>query len=110
MQAHARRLSGKVNSMNQRENPSIIIIDLSPHEIECYLCGCLCAGRQGIAIYEDMSVPDNYDGEWGGVSVCEKCYLIMRGMQAERPGQIIARTEVIRVLFKTENRSDNKHD
>ena len=70
-----------------------------------------CIVDQDTAIMDKpYIVPDNYDGEWGGVSVCEKCYLIMRGMQAERPGQIIARTEVIRVLFKTENRSDNKHD
>lgn len=79
----------------------IRVIELFPHEIDCYVCGELCDPREHLAIpiYEDEIVPDNWDGEWGGVPVCRECYEDARRRQALHPG------EHVPIIWKKEIRS-----
>lgn len=67
---------------------SASIIDLSPIEFQCHICEeWQVVSRHepsyGIPIYEDEIVPDDYQGEWGGVSVCRPCFDTTRQMQAD---------------------------
>jgi hypothetical protein len=72
-----------------RQRPKIVVIDLNPHDVECHLCDRPCHYRQGVPIYEGAIVPDDHQGEWGGVPVCLRCYYLVRGLQSEHPGKLI---------------------
>ena len=77
--------------------PAITVINLTPIGIECYVCDGEDASGFGIPIYEDLIVPDDYAGEWGGVPVCRRCFYLVRGVQSEHPGKAI-RTASVRAL------------
>ena len=79
----------------------IRVIELFPHEVDCYVCGNLCEFHDHLEmpIYEDEIVPDNWDNEWGGVPVCRECYEETRHRQALHPG------ECIPIIWKKEIRS-----
>ena len=72
----------------------ITIISLSAYVFDCTICDRHVELPQhaktfGVARYEDEVVPDNYTGDWGGASVCERCYWIERGLHAQDPGATI---------------------
>lgn len=72
----------------------IQIIDLHPSEADCYVCDATVLVRPrgpnfGLPIYEGDIVPDDYKGEWGGVTVCPTCYFLTRGVQSEQPGKLL---------------------
>lgn len=80
-------------------NSPFIVIDLAPHETECYVCGCRIpmpsAGpNYGIAVYEDQIVPDDHEGEWGGVPVCKECFGTVRELQALAKSLMIPLSDV----------------
>lgn len=77
------------------------VIHLNPPECDCCICGERCIVAQGVPIYEDEIVPDDYQGEWGGQSVCRRCYYVVRGIQSEQPGRIILKAQV-RALLQPE--------
>jgi hypothetical protein len=53
----------------------IRIINLSPHESECILCGTLLFDcKLGLPMYEGEVVPDDWPGEWAGFDVCAPCH------------------------------------
>lgn len=56
------------------ELPGIMIIDIAHPEGVCWVCGKPILIEQGIAIYEDLILPNNWEGEWGGVHTCKECY------------------------------------
>lgn len=73
---------------------AITVIDLHPGEAECYVCEGDVLIRPsgpnfGIPIYEDAIVPDDYHGEWGGVTVCRRCFYMVRGAQEQHPGKAL---------------------
>jgi hypothetical protein len=72
----------------------ILLIELWPAWTECTICGEECLHRYGLAIYEDLVVPDHYEGEWGGAPACLACYELASEMQSERPGQFLTFTEI----------------
>lgn len=74
----------------------IHLIELWPHWTECTICGADCLLEFGLAIYEDLIVPDHYEGEWGGAPACKKCFDHSRELQAARPGDFITFQEVRR--------------
>lgn len=76
----------------------IIVIDLWPAEAECFVCEKVTGLRFGVPRYEDLIVPDNYVGEWGGAAVCHLCYRVVRSMQAEQPGRLLPVDEVRKEL------------
>lgn len=76
----------------------ITVINLNPHDVKCHLCDAACEYRQGVPIYEGMIVPDDYQGEWGGVPTCQRCYYLVRGLQAEHPGKLIPFSEVRKLV------------
>ena len=54
---------------------SILVIELWPHESECWLCGRDLVGAQhGVPFYEDLLLPNDWPGEWGGFDACRRCY------------------------------------
>ena len=67
----------------------VYVINLWEPEAECFVCDTVTTLRQGIARYEDMIVPEDYEGEWGGAAVCKRCYYLVCGMQAKHPGEIL---------------------
>lgn len=50
------------------------IIDLNPNLIECFICDAVDYNRQGLAVYEDEILPDDWTGEWFGRSCCRECF------------------------------------
>lgn len=76
------------------QDAPVTVIYLHPPEADCWICDERCLCQQGVARYEDMIVPDDYEGEWGGAPVCLTCFYIVRGLQAEHPGRILLRAAV----------------
>jgi hypothetical protein len=68
---------------------TILVIELWPATTNCVICDAECLHRQGLAIWEDRIVPDEYQGEWGGAPACPECFEIARDLQAESPGSWI---------------------
>lgn len=60
----------------------IVVINMEPMfqpTDHCCICGCevvIYTFRQnyGIAMYEGLPVPDEWDGEWGGFTACKDCF------------------------------------
>jgi len=54
---------------------AITVIDLSPRESECCICGKhLWGSETGIAMYEGCAVPHDWTGDWGGFDACQECF------------------------------------
>lgn len=50
-----------------------------PHFGTCCICECevqifLYQPNYGIPMYEDLPVPPEWDGEWGGFCACKECH------------------------------------
>lgn len=56
-----------------KETCDLIIIDLWSPLVDCHICN-EPAHKKGIPIYEGLVLPDNWDGEWGGVPACDACF------------------------------------
>lgn len=69
----------------QIHGSKIHVIEMWPMWIECHVCGSEDLSGYGIAIYEDQALPDNHQGEWGGVPVCLQCYAVERWMRTKQP-------------------------
>lgn len=67
----------------------ILLIELWPAWTNCVVCNEECLHKQGLAIWEDQVVPDDYQGEWGGAPACRECYELAADLQEESPGQFI---------------------
>lgn len=53
---------------------SVVIIDLNEFGVsECHICGKTSVNK-GIPIYEGLVLPNEWEGEWGGVPACDKCH------------------------------------
>lgn len=83
----------------QAAGSRILVIDLWPVVCDCTICGAETSDKFGIAVYEDVIVPDNYEGEWGGAPVCARCFYITRGMQEQNPGKALTFAQVKKVAI-----------
>lgn len=63
------------------ETPRITVIDLSPHFDKCCVCDEEVQMQYGLAMYEDLLVPDDWPGEWGGFTACKRCYDTFTGIK-----------------------------
>lgn len=56
--------------------PTILVVNLSaPPYVECAACGDEVPSEQGLPVDTSGDFVDNdYDGEWGGVPACRRCY------------------------------------
>jgi len=52
----------------------IQVITLWPPETECVLCEKWCYLEYSLPMYEGEIVPDDYEGQWGGMPVCKECF------------------------------------
>jgi len=52
----------------------IKIINLWPIETECTICGKHHVMENSLPMYEGEVLLDDYEGEWAGMPVCNKCY------------------------------------
>lgn len=51
------------------------VIELWPIETECWACGVHLVGPEhAIPIWEDLVLPNEWSGEWGGVPACLRCF------------------------------------
>jgi hypothetical protein len=54
---------------------SVTIINLSPRESECVVCGRqLFECTNGIAMYEGCAVPHGWKHDWAGFDACQECF------------------------------------
>jgi len=51
---------------------SVAVIDLWPIVEDCCICGAP-SRKSGIPMYEDLILPNDWDGEWGGKPACDAC-------------------------------------
>jgi len=75
-------------------SPRITVIDLSAFIFDCGICDVhveqpRSTKTYGVARYEDEVVPDGHTGDWGGMSVCERCYRIERSLHQDDPQAFI---------------------
>lgn len=53
----------------------ILLPKFFAHESECIICGVkLFDCNKGIAMYEGLPVPHDWEGEWGGFDACDNCF------------------------------------
>ena len=50
----------------------VTVIDLFPPVATCCICGDGSL-KSGIPMYEDMVLPNDWQGEWGGQPACDRC-------------------------------------
>lgn len=54
---------------------NVEVIDLWPIEEECWACQEFVRPlKHGLPVYEDFVLPNDWEGEWGGVPSCERCH------------------------------------
>jgi hypothetical protein len=51
------------------------VIRLDERVAECHICGAESPPKWGIPIYEGDVLPNDWQGEWGGVDACQRCWL-----------------------------------
>jgi hypothetical protein len=79
-----------------RPPAKILLLELWPARTNCVICGTECGLEYGLAVYEDLIVPDDYRGEWGGAPACRRCFDLAAEIQKQRPGQFVSFSEVKR--------------
>jgi hypothetical protein len=77
-----------------RPPAKILLLELWPAQTNCVICGTDCGLEFGLAIYEDLIVPNNYTGEWGGAPACRPCFEQAAALQKDRPRVFISFSEV----------------
>lgn len=74
-------------------DPAIIVVDLSPIELECAVCErSFIASRshgQGIAMFEGEPVPHDWQGEWGGFACCPECFAEFERVQGNESERVV---------------------
>lgn len=54
-----------------------MVLNMQSLPADCWACGENASGRQcGIPVYEDMILPNDWQGEWGGAPACRECFLL----------------------------------
>jgi hypothetical protein len=69
----------------------VLVIDLSQEVGTCAICGDETDGRGGVPMYEDLVLPDDWQGEWGGFDACEACRDVQRLLTAPAPAAVVRR-------------------
>jgi hypothetical protein len=70
--------------MRRRELANgIVLIDLSEPMTGCWVCGLATYLDQGLAVYEDEILPNSWNGEWFGATVCPRCYALFNDKVSE---------------------------
>lgn len=60
--------------------PKPIVIELWPKG-NCFICGVDLLGcRQGVPVYEDVILPNSWEGEWSGADACPECFAAQQGI------------------------------
>jgi hypothetical protein len=54
----------------------ITIIRLDEPTADCWVCGEETFLDYGLAVYEDLILPNDWPGEWFGATVCPRCYAL----------------------------------
>ena len=60
--------------MRRREFEDFTIITLDEPTCDCWVCGTETFLDYGLAVYEDEILPNDWQGEWFGATVCKRCY------------------------------------
>jgi hypothetical protein len=51
------------------------VINMQALPADCWACGADASGMEcGIPVYEDLILPNDWTGEWGGVPACHACF------------------------------------
>lgn len=63
------------------------VVRLQAFPADCWACGADATGLNlGIPVYEDLILPNDYEGEFGGVPACRGCF--------DKQQEIVAPTEL----------------
>jgi hypothetical protein len=61
--------------------PEVTTVCMQQLPMICWACGRDATGtRKGIPVYEDMILPNDWEGEWGGVPACELCFALQSSL------------------------------
>ena len=58
------------------EHLGIEVIDMWPPTADCFICGLETYVDFGLPVYEDWILPNDWEDEWFGATVCARCYSI----------------------------------
>jgi len=65
---------------------SVLVIDLNPVQEYCWACGeFVIPLRHGIPTYEDVVLPNDWEGEWGGSPACPRCFDLQELLREPMP-------------------------
>ena len=54
---------------------NVTIIDLHPVQEYCWCCNeFVLPLRHGVPAYEDLVLPNDWEGDWGGRPACQRCF------------------------------------
>lgn len=60
---------------------AVFVVNLWPPESERWGCGTrLVAPCYGVPVYEDLILPNDFEGEWGGFDACARCFWLQGRM------------------------------
>lgn len=72
---HSRDVREVDGVTRRRELPNgVVIIDMWEPTTECFVCSVETYIDYGLAVYEDEILPNDWNGEWFGATVCPRCY------------------------------------
>jgi hypothetical protein len=63
----------------------IEVIDMWPAYDNCCVCDEEVVMEFGLPMYESEIVPSDWPGEWGGFTVCKRCYTLFNGIREPLP-------------------------
>lgn len=78
--------------MRRREFADFTIIELDSPTCDCWVCGVETYLDFGLPVYEDLILPNSWNGEWFGATVCPRCYRLFNG--TPKPIQHIAANRI----------------
>ena len=57
----------------RRYGDNVTVIDMGVPWADCCICGEPSL-QMGIPVFEDLVLPNDYEGEWGGRPACPECF------------------------------------
>lgn len=78
----------------------ILVVDLNARPSECGVCGVglpdvgYTSGGIGVPMYEDLVLPNDWEGEWFGTDACPRCYALQSAIDKPVPAHLFGRGEV----------------
>ena len=71
-------------------SPQVLVIRINEPETSCGICGENTTGLHlAIPMFEDLVLPNMWQGDWVGVDACLPCFEKQERLRAPVPGHIV---------------------